>query len=346
MHTGSDKALPQYHENLYGRKFDSEIAHALISNPPPAMLEATRAVAKALIERFEPLFASLNDFERLDFLDGIHKWVDDDVRPWMSQTPEVHAFLADPSFEALLDALKKVDSGTDVLKVNFLAVQLSMLGRHTASKDWMAFADPNYHDAVLPQRTTFETDHEVTTQGYGIRLHYQPEYERFAQFGEGKSWSDAKTPNLEIPSDFEELSAMTGHPIVNGASGSTNIMAFMLRELARKDPSLDAKSALLGTMAFLVFDGGHSFNEAMAVADAIETHPGAADPDDVEFETIMDRSDMMSAYSLRYEDMARLGDRVAVEHALDTALSKTLDYFDAHSHFAQQNQEIADGLRS
>ncbi len=344
-HTESDKTLPQYHENLYGRKFDSEIAHALIQNPPPAMLEATRAVAKALIDRFEPLFASLTDSEHLDFLDGIHKWVDDDVRPWFSQTPEIHAFLENPSFEALLNALRKVDSGIDVLKVNFLAVQLSMLGRNTASKDWMAPADANYHTAVIPQRSTYETGHEVKTQGYGIRLHYQPEYEPTPQFGQGKSWADARTPDLEMLTAFEDTAVSTGHPIVNGASGSTNIMAFMLRHLAQTDPSFDANSALLGTMSFLVFDGGHSLNEAMTVADAIRTHPGSADPDD-DFDAIMERMDMMSDYATQYHDLARLGNSDAVEHALDTALSKTLDYFDAHSHYAQQNQHIADGLHS
>ena len=344
-HTESDKTLPQYHENLYGRKFDSEIAHALIHNPPPAMLESTRAVAKALIDRFEPLFASLNDSEHVEFLLGIHKWVDNDVRPWFSQTPEIHAFLQNPSFEALLNGLRKVDSGIDVLKVNFLAVQLSMLGRHTASKDWMAPADENYHSAVIPQRSTYETNHEVKTQGYGIRLHYQPEYEPTPQFGQGKSWADARTPDLEMLSAFEDTAVSTGHPIVNGASGSTNIMAFMLRHLAQTDPSFDANSALLGTMSFLVFDGGHSFNEAMTVADAIRTHPGSADPDD-NLDAIMERSDMMSDYAMQYHDLARLGNSDAIEHALDTALSKTLDHFDAHSHYAQQNQHIADGLHS
>jgi hypothetical protein len=342
--TESEKTLPQYHENLYGRKFDSEIAHALIHNPPPAMLESTRAVAKALIERFEPLFASLNDTEHLDFLDGIHKWVDDDVRPWFSHTPEIHAFLENPSFEALLNALRKVDTGIDVLKVNFLAVQLSMLGRHTASKDWMAFADANYHTAVIPQRSTYAMDHDVKTQSYGIRLHYQPEYEPTPQFGQGKSWADARTPDFEMLTAFEDMAVSTGHPIVNGASGSTNIMAFMLRHLAQTDPSFDANSALLGTMSFLVFDGGHSFNEAMTVADAIRTHPGTTDPHDLD--ASMERSDMMSDYALQYHDLARLGERGTIEHVLDTALSKTLDYFDAHSHYAQQNQHIADGLHS
>ena len=342
-HTESEKTLPQYHENLYGRKFDSEIAHALINNPPRAMLESTRAVAKALIHRFEPLFASLTDSEHQDFLDRFYTGVD--VRPWFSQTPELHAFLQNPSLEGVLNALRKVDSGIDVLKVNFLAVQLSMLGRHTASKDWMAFADANYRTAVIPQRSTYETNHKLKTQGYGIRLHYQPEYEPTPQFRQGKSWADARTPDWEKRSAFEDMAVSTGHPIVNGASGSTNIMAFMLRHLARTDPSFDANSALLGTMSFLVFDGGHSFNEAMSVADAIRTHPGSTDPDD-NLDAIRERSDMMNDYAMQYHDLARLGDSDAIEHALDTALTKTLDYFDAHSHYAQHNQHIADGLHS
>ena len=342
-HAQSEKSLPQYHENLYGRKFDSEIAHALISNPPPSMLKATRAVAKTLIRRFEPLFASLSDFDKLDFLDSIHRWVDGDVRPWFSQIPEIHAFLENPSLEGVLDALRKVDSGIDVLKVNFLAVQLSMLGRNTASKDWMAFADVNYDSVVIPQRSTYETNHELQTQGYGIRLHYQPEYEPTPQFGHGKSWTDARTPNFDMLSAFEDMALSTGHPVVNGASGSTNIMAFMLRHIAQTNPRFDVNSALLGTMSFLVFDGGHSFNEAMSVADAIRTHPGSADPDNVDLNAMMERSDMMSDYATRYHDLARLGNSDAVEHALDTALSKTLDYFDTHSHYARQNQRIVDG---
>jgi len=345
-HAESNKTLPQYHENLYGRKFDSEIAHALINNPPPAMLKATRAVAKALIRRFEPFFASLNDFNHTVFLDGIHRYIDDDVRPWFSHTPEIHAFLENPSFEALLDALKKVDSGIDILKVNFLAIQLSMLGRNTASKDWMAFADANYHSVVLPQRSTDAMNHELQTQGYGIRLHYQPEYEPTPQFGQGKSWADARTPDFDMISAFEQMAVSAGHPIVHGASGSTNMMAFMLRLMAQTNPRFDINSALLGTMSFLVFDGGHSFNEAMAVADAIKTHPGSADPDHVDLNTMMERSDMMSDYAMQYHDLARLDNSGAVEHALDTALSKTLDYFDEHSHYARQNQHIADGLYS
>ncbi|MGN6650960.1 hypothetical protein [Trinickia sp.] len=374
-HASREKSLPQYHENLYGRKFDSEIARALILDPPPAMLAATRAVAAALIDRLEPFLASLGDFEHLDLLDQMHRWVDEDVRPWFSHTPELHDFVADPSFARLLDALRHVDNGFDVLKVNYLVPQLSMLGRTTAAKDWMAFADINYESAVIPQRSTQEWAHEVatdgssmafgnthhdstatparsteetdrkaTTDGYGLRLHYQPAYEVFPEFGRGKSWPDAKTPDFEHVTGHEQTALLSGHPVATGASGTANVMASMLRHLTHTDRGFDAKPAMLGAMAFLVFDGGHSFNEAMAVHEAIAAHPGAPDPDESDLGTLVERYQMMSGYSLRYDKLATFDDRSAVERALDSALSQTLDHFDAHSYFARQNREITDRL--
>lgn len=145
---------------------------------------------------------------------------------------------------------------------------------------------------------------------------------------------------------FEDMAIVTGHPIVNGTSGSTNIMAFMLRHLSQTEPNFDARSALLGTMVFLVFDGGHSFNEAMAVSDTIDAHPGLSDPEAFDLDTIMERKNTMGDYFLDYQRLAELSDRDAVDHALDTALTKTPDYFDAGSYFIQRNNEIVDVLRS
>lgn len=346
LHTQIDKEPAQYHENLYGRKFDSEVAHELIRTPPPALLDATRMLANTLIDRFDALFAQLDNVGQLDHLDGIHKMVDDDRRQWFSETLDLRYFADEPSIDALMNALEKVDDGFDVLKVNYLAVKLSMLGRDTAAKPWMDFADRNYDSVVRPQRSTDATGNEATTHGYGIRLHYQPEYEPFPQFDHAQSWADNKSPDLESLTPFEDMAIATGHPIVNGTSGSTNIMAFMLRHLSQTEPNFDARSALLGTMAFLVFDGGHSFNEAMAVSDTIDAHPGLSDPEAFDLDTIMERQTTMSDYFLDYQRLAGLSDRDAVEHALDTALTKTLDYFDDRSYFTQRNNEIVDGLRS
>ena len=109
-----------------------------------------------------------------------------------------------------------------------------------------------------------------TTSDYGTGLHYQPGGDKYEDFLNGRSVADGRilTPGKETT--FERNALDKGLSVVTGASGSTNIMVHLNNYLAAKDPAYSPSQAYLNTLAFLVFDGGHSVNESLAVYRALQ----------------------------------------------------------------------------
>ncbi|MBK3844034.1 hypothetical protein [Paraburkholderia aspalathi] len=345
--TGKEKTRAEYHDNLYGRKFDTELAHELIKNPPPSMLDASREIGQALVARLNAMIREQDFIVRTAVMDAIVFHVRDDRRQWFSQTPDLSIFSRNPSMNSLKAMLGKVETGFDVLKVAYLAVKISLGARFTVAKPWMWHADANMIGVVEPARSTHRWIGVRATRGYGIRLSYQPEYDEYMDFEPAKSWSDAKVPRNGSLTGFEQNAMAAGHPVVCGASGSTNITSFLLHHLHTQDPHFADGPAMLGTMSFLVFDGGHSANEVMGVYDAIAAVPPRTDTRPFDRNMLRERSRHMASYRLDYQRLVTVADSPdtarAVEHAMDAALEKTLDYFDEHSYFASQNNEIVKG---
>ena len=91
--------------------------------------------------------------------------------------------------------------------------------------------------------------------------------------------------NVNLPSSFEKNILDRGQNTVNGVSGTTNMLTFLLLHMEKAsalvssagDP-IDIGEALAGNLTFLVMDGGHSIPEAMATSASILAHPKYYEP--------------------------------------------------------------------
>ena len=153
-----------------------------------------------------------------------------------------------------------------------------------------------------------------TTSDYGTGLHYQPGGDKYEDFLNGRSVADGRilTPGKETT--FERNALDKGLSVVTGASGSTNIMVHLNNYLAAKDPAYSPSQAYLNTLAFLVFDGGHSVNESLAVYRALQESGDA-------------RKQVLESYTANYRDLVDLAgedSKASVQAALDGAFGTVL----------------------
>ncbi|WP_339010108.1 MARTX multifunctional-autoprocessing repeats-in-toxin holotoxin RtxA [Aeromonas popoffii] len=338
------KATGQYIDNLFGRRFDSEIAHALVTSPSQAAIDTSAQLGARLVKEFGDWIQTLQldeatQSQRIDkkmaaFAEAIKK----DTRPWFSRVPSLTDFLAEPNLATFKQMMTRVDNGFDVIKVPFLAVKMAThpeLGMDTA--DWKREGDRFYGSVITKARSTSTEIASAkdgllqvdlpgrTTSDYGTGLHYQPAGEKYDDFLSGRSVADGRilTPGKETT--FERNALDKGLPVVTGASGSTNIMVHLNNYLAAKEPGYSPSQAYLNTLTFLVFDGGHSVNESLAVYQALQASGDA-------------RKQVLESYTANYRDLVMLaGDagKAAVQDALDRAFGRTLDFYQQHAHSAQ-----------
>ena len=364
---GTEKPLNQYVDSVLGRKFDSEFAHSLVKDPPPALLENAQRLGAAVVGHLEKVKATRTDLDTDRVLRRLARYLKADPRPWHGETPEVASFLSEPTTANLRRVLTKVDSGFDVIKVPWILTKFSIAARDPLDPEcvktiapWMDAADTNYGEAILPTRTRREspqrlyvrTDREpksleraIPTRDSGTRLQYHPHNETYPTFVEGKSVADRHMPEMSNLTTAETRAVQHGQTLVSGNSGTTNIMTFLADHFAGRHspsapqtPSISRDQAYLSTLMFVVFDGGHSANESVSVYKSIREQP-----------TIVGRQHAMDSYSLDYGDLLRIGERAgvrdSVQGAIDNAMSKTDAFFDEFATSARENQEIATGAR-
>ncbi|MFQ2341854.1 MARTX multifunctional-autoprocessing repeats-in-toxin holotoxin RtxA [Aeromonas dhakensis] len=346
------KATGQYIDNLFGRRFDSEIAHGLVMAPSQAALDTSAQLGSKLVKEFDDWIQTLQLDEatrtqRIDkkmaaFAEAIKK----DTRPWFSRVPSLTEFLAEPTFANFKQMMTRVDNGFDVIKVPFLAVKMAThpeLGMDTAN--WKREGDRFYGSVITKARSTSTEVASAkdgllqvdlpgrTTSDYGTGLHYQPGGDQYEDFLNGRSVADGRilTPGKETT--FEHNALDKGLSVVTGASGSTNIMVHLNNYLAAKDPAYSPSQAYLNTLAFLVFDGGHSVNESLTVYRALQESGDA-------------RKQVLESYTANYRDLIDLAgedSKMSVQAALDGAFGRTLEFYQQHAYTAQLDELVALG---
>ncbi|MGL5214255.1 MAG: MARTX multifunctional-autoprocessing repeats-in-toxin holotoxin RtxA [Aeromonas hydrophila] len=346
------KATGQYIDNLFGRRFDSEIAHGLVTAPSQAALDTSAQLGSKLVKEFDDWIQTLQLDEatrtqRIDkkmaaFAEAIKK----DTRPWFSRVPSLTEFLAEPTFANFKQMMTRVDNGFDVIKVPFLAVKMAThpeLGMDTAN--WKREGDRFYGSVITKARSTSTEVASAkdgllqvdlpgrTTSDYGTGLHYQPGGDKYEDFLNGRSVADGRilTPGKETT--FERNALDKGLSVVTGASGSTNIMVHLNNYLAAKDPAYSPSQAYLNTLAFLVFDGGHSVNESLTVYRALQESGDA-------------RKQVLESYTANYRDLIDLAgedSKASVQAALDGAFGRTLEFYQQHAYTAQLDELVALG---
>ncbi|MGR5146438.1 MARTX multifunctional-autoprocessing repeats-in-toxin holotoxin RtxA [Photobacterium alginatilyticum] len=352
-----EKATGQYLDNLFGRRFDSEIAHELVKTPTEQAINTSVQIGTNLVNDFDEWMHTLlpdaaddalRDERIQKKMEAFAKAINKDARPWFSRVPTLTQFLETPNYDNFKTMMTQVDDGFGVIKVPFLAVKMAItpgLGMEMAP--WKAEGDRFYQNVITKARSTsalissgVDGENQVNliekkTSDYGTALHYQPKGDAYEDFQEGRSVADGRilTPGKETT--FESNALNNGLSVVTGASGSTNIMMHLNQHLASKNPGFSVDQAYLNTLSFLVFDGGHSVNESLAVYKALQ-------------ETGDDRKAVLESYTANYQDLVELvGDdsKDAVRTALDNAFEKTLEFYKEHAHSASEELEALGGKR-
>ncbi|NOJ14427.1 MARTX multifunctional-autoprocessing repeats-in-toxin holotoxin RtxA [Vibrio splendidus] len=352
-----EKEIGQYFDNLFGRRFDSEIAHELVKTPTEKAINTSVQIGTCLVDDFDDWMHGLLPDSEDDVLrseriqtkmEAFAQAITKDERPWFSRVPTLTQFLEAPNYTNFKTMMTQVDDGFGVIKVPFLAVKMAItpgLGMEMAP--WKAEGDRFYQNVITKARSTsavissgVDGENQVNliekkTSDYGTALQYQPKGDTYDDFKEGRSVADGRILNPSKKTTFENNALSNGLSVVTGASGSTNIMTHLNQHIASKIPGFSVDQAYLNTLSFLVFDGGHSVNESLAVYMALQ-------------ETGDARKVVLESYTANYQDLIDLVDdssKSTVRDALDNALDKTLEFYKEHAHSASNELEALGGKR-
>lgn len=381
---GKTKELTQHNDNMYGRKFDSEFVHALIKSPPPATLEASRKMGRAFLAAFDKEARSNASLDLKKLAESMNP------RPWMNEAPDLKNFMKEPTDKNLKAMLLNVNHGFDILKVQYLVSTVSKSFSHDIS--WKETADQRYESLQLKRSTRpfqeigEEKDSDglglqMRTNGYGIGLANHPDYEKQDTFESAKNMTYHRMiPDMNQATEAEKHNLRHGHATVTGLSGSTNLLASLSQDIAKNDKYFSKEQAMLASMMFLVFDGGHALNEVMKVHTAIVESENAAFSEEEEaqqkFREVQNNllankappdvakriaqgavndaifnakkkafiAHLNNNYHLDYRTIIELaehgGSGKEVNAAMDTALGKTIDYFERNSYYMSRNEDL------
>jgi len=194
---------------------------------------------------------------------------------------------------------------------------------------------------------------------YGTGLLYQPKPEVPHHWRSETHIPSRTGVNVTLPTAFEQNTLARNQNTVNGVSGTTNMLTFMLLYMqdtgafvSSNDESLDIGDALMGNLTFLVMDGGHSIPEAMGTSTSILANtqyiPSVAvnagltraeinereKVRELELEKIrLERQQVLHThvtdYAQLHEHVASPGTQDLVKRAVADAFEKTRSTFDA-----------------
>ena len=279
-----EKHPAQLYDNMFGRIFSSELGRELVENPTKESLETARMIAHELKQDV----ATFSAAQRQVIVDYLR----DDIRFWFPKCPSIGVFMDDPTLDNLNNCLSKIENGFDVIKISRLLMcvqgtkNFAQIGAPYLSK-----ANQFYNETLLkirksdnvlsssvkdggvngePKQVTVTQDRFFETNSYGSKLRYHPKNEQGeSDFIYSKSQPDMKSLNHENSSTFEQNMLRSGHSFGLGISGTTNLSCFLYEDMAKKYDGFSKNQAFLNTLAFVLYDGGHSIAESLAVFKAI-----------------------------------------------------------------------------
>lgn len=336
-------------DNLYGRAFESFLVDDLVCHPPAGVSRAAGDLGQAVVRILNSHRPAVQDV----LLSKLLHYINDDRRFWFDRSPTLQRFRQTPSMKALRECLEETSHGVESIKMPFIATQMALAIQEMEREDrisrprWLRKADSFYEVFLRPQKPKEKTRFDgVPAGGSGNWLRHQPRDESMQSDGGGKDWTHARVVRLQRLSRFEEHALARGQTVVNGPSGTTNMMFFLGEHIARTNPQFSQADHHLNTLMFLVFDGGHSTHEVLATLDAISFSRGqgenrasknAAAASFFSCGGGVGRASIKAAvasFSGGYAAIAELAgseaEKQALRQRLDTALERTLDYFATH----------------
>lgn len=322
------------HDNIYGRAMESVLIAELVRDPPANVKQGMAALALHL----DLMLKTLPPQAQQDVALQVQGMMRHERRGWQANSPALEAFFkARP--EQALGALKQllrapVSNGFDSIAIPYLTVKMSLCMQAHGGAPWMAKANRNYANVVghaAARLTEAAPNDNRMAPKSGITMHHQPDIVggRESAMHPG----DRNRPDLAHASPELKTALEHGVSFVSGVSGSTNIVMHMVGDILDQRGKVDPKDALLGTMMFLNYDGGHSMHEALWVGNQLDHSldlrmgmPGG------------DPRSFVADYEGFIESFTPAKGREQLRAAADTAWSETLDHFEKHSHFSPANR--------
>jgi hypothetical protein len=354
---GQKVAPTRAHDNLYGRTYDSALVDTLVQDPPEGTLKALGSAGSALADC-------------LDGNKGTKKWAGEwvknllkegDPRFWNGGVPALTQIKncedKEEAFNILKDFLStEPEDGLAAVAFPWLLVKLSLKSQQFGVCPWMVPANKNYmsvttkqagrENELIPQD---KAKGKVLTEGGGITLAHQPNAVREEEFMlPSQRPTTVNRPRIRRPDDDPQGPSTTTpaietaleHEAVygSGVSGSTNIMLHLLEWMNKEGGAVDPKDFLVGTMMFLVYDGGHSIHEVMWTANQLD--------ETLNLDLDLGDSEDPNAFvgdTDRLVEILGEDTRQKVAAAQQAALDKVVSTFNEHSHFAESEAEVLQG---
>ncbi|EOI6844091.1 hypothetical protein ACMVI2_004234 [Salmonella enterica] len=331
--------LTRLHDNIYGRVFESRWIANLVDNPPEDVLSNMQKVGGGVAD----LVAGLPQSVRQNVIHDLQKQVANDARFWFGKVDSIDMFAQStwPDSDMILQKLLRsnVANGQQCIAVSYLSVKVfNALKASNIDWDWILKTNGNYlthvhknngrikvnnHDSVIPVPTA------------GITLRHQPaavSEEWMTVTNRPSLQARPRASNIPVP---VQQALSHGIPYANGVSGSTNIMLGIIAHLRDEGKHIDPQSALLGTIMFLNYDGGHSIHEVLWTANQREPELNLqlrASPR----KRKMDELKFISNYESFQDLYAATGCRQAVTDSLSKAWTETIEYFRNNSYFSKR----------
>lgn len=222
---------------------------------------------------------------------------------------------------ANLQACFAANSGIESIQAVFIATRfaITLHGVLWLNPRWLSQANEVYARSIHPAKPQQESIlQDVTAENPGILLHHHAPLD-YVPTGYGRSCTYAKAVSFDKLTEWEVNTLLREQTIVNGPSGTTNLMAHLGMQVAATDPGFKEADHHLNTLMFVVFDGGHSTEEVLYTLHLIKE---------------LRRGEAHVSFAGGYAAIAELGgtaaDRQALKERLDQALERTIDYFATH----------------
>lgn len=326
-----DLHLTRLHDNIYGRYFESVWIAELVNNPPQEVLNVMHAIGNGIADLLE----SQADSTQRTLVEYLQKRVKGDTRFWFNQVDGISQFPVSAwpkSKELLLKLLRnEITNGFESIAIPYLSVKLfngfSQID-NLRNAPWYQQINSNYKSVLTPHRgRTDSTPNNPVSPAAGITLRHQ-----LAAVSE--SWMTiTDRPALHYkPKLHQKITHMltalrNGIPYSAGISGSTNIMLGIVSYLREQGLNIDPNFALLGTMMFMTYDGGHSPHEVLWTANQFGPKVG------FDFSTHLNNEttkfaplDFVSDYQLFANMYNETGCEKAMQDAIALAFEKTISH--------------------
>ncbi|WP_151638910.1 hypothetical protein [Noviherbaspirillum aerium] len=325
------------HDNIYGRAMESVLMAELVHNPPANVKTCMGKMGTTLASVLNTQPLASQEATALDMQNMLRQ----ERRAWQAQSPALERFINAPTPREALIALKAflqapMHTGIDCIAIPYAAIKLSvcMQNRNGYAVEWMSGANRMYGGVVnraAARITETAANPNRMIRKADITMHHQPAIVKGRWMEAVMHPADRNRPDLSNATPEVKQALQHGIAYASGISGTTNIIMHMVDAFKKRGIDIDAKDAMLGTMMFINYDGGHSMHEALWVGNQLDRKLGlglgmpGADP-----------KTFVSDYKQFIDSFPTGKGGEQLKTAADKAWNSTLDYFRQHSHYAQR----------